>query len=784
MPLRRLQIPCHARAAATLSSVAAHHLFDRIPRPNSSGSSSTPPASPCVGHPASSSPFAFSAAVAQSVPAALPALHALAVASGLDAFAFVSNSLAARYAKTGSFPTAARVFDTARARDASSYNTILSALPDPAEALAFLSWMLRSGEARPDAVTFTVALSLAAGRGEDALGLVRQLHALASRAGLAADLFVGNALVTAYSRGGLLDAATRAFEEMPTRDLVSWNAMICGLAQDGDSPAEVVLLFLRLLKDGAARPDRISVCSVIPACGDQGKLVLGRQVHGFAVKLGVHRHVSIGNVLVAMYYKCDAPGCGRKLLDSMDERDVISWTTAISMDPEDDAFTLYNGMRRDGVSPNEVTFVALMSALPAGRPARDGQMIHAVCLKTGLSDKAAAANSLITVYAKLRRMDDARTVFDLMPRRDIIAWNALISGYAQNERCSDALEVFSRMVRCLRPSETTFASVISAVTAVETVSMAYGETYHGQTLKLGLSAGEYVSGTLIDMYAKRGSLDEARRAFEETEHRSLIVWTAMISANAKHGSYDNVMRLFDGMVRSGIAPDGVVLLSVLTACRYRGAVDTGKEIFDSMAAKHRVELWPEHYACVVDMLGRAGRLEEAEELMLQMSPGPSISALQSLLGACRIHGNTSIAERVADILTETEPTESGAYVLLSNIYAEKGDWGGVAKVRRQMRDRGVRKEIGFSWVDFGAGNRESTHLHKFSSDDTTHPLTEEIYRVAEGLGWEMKLLKNHLCMDKPKKAAINITLLKLGHATKYRTRKAYFAFCKTFFSQG
>uniref|UniRef100_M8C3R7 Pentatricopeptide repeat-containing protein n=1 Tax=Aegilops tauschii TaxID=37682 RepID=M8C3R7_AEGTA len=450
-----------------------------------------------------------------------------------------------------------------------------------------------------------------------------------------------------------------------------------------------------------------------------------------------------------MYYKCGAPACGRKFLQSMGERDVISWTTIISMDEDEESIALYNGMRRDGVSPNEVTFVALISALPAGCPARDGQMVHAVCLKTGLSDKAAASNSLITMYAKLRRMDDARTVFDLMPRRETIAWNALISGYAQNERCSDTLEAFSWMVRCLRPDETTFASVISAVTGVETVSMAYGEAYHCQALKLGLGGSEYVSGTLIDMYAKRGSLEESRKAFYGTAHRSLRDRTGLLAANAKHGSYDAVMGLFDDMMCSGVAPDGVVLLSVLTACRYKGEVGTGKAIFDSMAAEHRVEPWPEHYACVVDMLGRAGRLEEAEELMMQMPSGPSISALQSLLGACRIHGNADMAERVADVLTESEPAESGAYVLLSNIYAEKGDWGGVAKVRRQMRERGVRKEIGFSWVDFGAGTGtgESTHLHKFSSDDTTHPRTEEIYRVAEWLGWEMKLLKDHLRME-------------------------------------
>ncbi|TKW36401.1 hypothetical protein SEVIR_2G438200v4 [Setaria viridis] len=745
MPLRRL--PCPARATPkshALSTAAACHPFAETPR-RPTASSATPLAALrgrlLAGLPVS--PTAFSAVVARSDPNTLPALHGLAVASGLHAFAPVTNSLAARYAKAGSFPAASWVFATALERDASSYNTILSAIPDPEDALAFAARMLRSGDVRPDAVTFTVALSLSASRGE--LGFVRQLHALASRAGQAADVFVCNALVTAYSRGGSLDAARKMFDQMPARDLVSWNAMVCGLTQDGDCPAEVIRVFLRMLKDGGARPDRISVCSVIPACGSEGELELGRQIHGFAMKLGVEGHVSIGNVLVAMYYKCGSPGCARKLFELMGERDVISWTTMISMDG-DDAVALFNGMRRDRVAPNEVTFVAMLSAMPGDCPAREGQMIHAVCLKTGVSNKAAAANSLITMYAKLQCMDDARMVFNLTPHPEIIAWNALISGYAQNEKCEDALEVFSSMVKSMKPNETTFASVLSAVTSVETVPMAYGQMYHCQTLKLGLGTSEYVSGTLIDLYAKRGSLEESWKAFSETIHRSLIAWTAIISANSKHGNSDAVISLFNDMVRSGIAPDGVVLLSVLTACRYSGFVSLGREIFNSMAAKHGADLWPEHYACVVDMLGRAGRLEEAEELMLQMPSGPSISALQSLLGACRIHGNTDIGERIAGVLTETEPTESGAYVLLSNIYAEKGDWGAVATVRRQMRERGVKKEVGFSWVDAG-GVGDSLHLHKFSSDDTSHPRTEEIYRVAEGLGWEMKFLKNCLQVE-------------------------------------
>ncbi|CAD6216731.1 unnamed protein product [Miscanthus lutarioriparius] len=625
------------------------------------------------------SPTAFSAAVARSGPDALPALHALAVASGLAAFAPVTNSLAARYAKGNSFAAAARVFASARSRDASSYNTILSATPDPDDALAFAARMLRAGDVRPDAVT----LSLAAGRGE--ARLVRQLHALASRAGLAGDVFVGNALVTAYSRGGSLDAARKVFEEMPARDLVSWNALVCGLAQDGECPAEVIRVFLRMLKHGGVRPDRISVCSVIPACGAEGKLELGRQIHGFAVKLGVEGHVSIANVLVAMYYKCGtAPG-----------ESSSSWASATSS----------HGPRRDGVAPNEVTFVAMLSAMPGDCPSREGQMIHAVCLKTGLSDKAAAANSLITMYAKLRRMDDARVVFSLMPHPEIIAWNALISGYAQNEMCQDALEAFLAMVKIMKPNETTFASILSAVTAVETVSMAYGQMYHCWTLMVGLGASEYVFGALIDMYAKRGSLEESWKAFGETVHRSLIAWTAIISANSKHGNYDAVVSLFSDMVRSGVAPDGVVLLSLLTTCQYSGFVSLGCEIFDSMAAKHG---GMEAAALLeVEAAGRGARGGgdyRAELLRCDKSgegcgatrsgqePSASSSSergrerIAATLGKCG-HAVLGEARMVAGFLTETEPTECGAYVLLSNIYAEKGDWGAVARVRRQMRER-------------------------------------------------------------------------------------------------
>ncbi|CAK9147157.1 unnamed protein product [Ilex paraguariensis] len=194
------------------------------------------------------------------------------------------------------------------------------------------------------------------------------------------------------------------------------------------------------------------------------------------------------------------------------------------------------------------------------------------------------------------------------------------------------------------------------------------------------------------------------------------------------------------MERKDVRPDSITFLSVLTVCGRKGMVDMGREIFYSMVEKHIIEPAPEHYSCMVDMLGRSGRLNEAEDFVAQIPGGPGLSVLQSLLGACRIYGNVEMGMRVANALMEMEPEESGSYVLMSNLYAEKGQWGKVAKIRKEMRDRRVTKEVGFSWADVGDIN-DSLSLHGFSSDDKSHPQYEEIYKMAEWIGSEMKFLE-------------------------------------------
>ncbi|CAL9099720.1 unnamed protein product, partial [Musa acuminata var. zebrina] len=580
-------------------------------------------------------------------------------------YTFWDNSLFTNIHKTNSFPVLIDVLNQAgidlsvvEMADAGRVEEIekapdpdLPLLPGLAQGEEHFAALMRRAGVPSDPVTFTMVLAFSADLQDLESG--QQLHCLVLKSGFDSDVFVGNALITAYSRAACADEAKRVFDEMAVRDLVSWNSLICGLTQDGDYGTEAIEFFLMMVRE------------------------------------------------------------------------------------EENAIPLFNGMRQDGVKPNDVTFVALIFAVSDEHLMREGQMVHGVCFKTGIAAEVNVSNSLITMYAKLKSMEEARRVFDGMHCRETVSWNALLSGFAQNGLREEALEVFSSLIGHCQPNQYTFGSVLSAITAAQTVSLTYGQGCHGRIIRLGLNTDAYVSGALIDMYAKRGSIEEAQRAFDETVVKRLVGWTAIVSAHAKHGNYEEVMSLFEGMKHVGVRPDHVTFLAVLVACGCKGMVDEGRKVFDSMVQEHEMEPWAEHYACVVDMLGKAGRLDEAEEFLRLAPTPPGVSALQSLLGACRVHGNVDMGSRVAEALMELEPGESGAYVLMSNIYADMGDWENVAKMRRGMRQRGVRKEVGFSWVD--AGIRDgSIHMHKFSSGDRTHPWAEEIHSIARSLGSEMK----------------------------------------------
>ncbi|KAL3620037.1 hypothetical protein CASFOL_034949 [Castilleja foliolosa] len=659
-------------------------------------------------------------------------IHGFAVISGFITYASVCNSLMNLFCKSSDFTTARLIFRHLTNPDTISYNTILSGFGDNRTAIVFARDMHSSG-IMFDAVTCTTVLSHCAHGEEFDFG--SQLHCHVLRSGLKTEIFIGNALVTMYSKCGMIADADKVFCEMPRRDLVSWNAVLSGYAQEGGYGSKAISGFAEMARIGMGL-DHVSFTSVISACGQERNLGFGKQVHCLSTKQGYCTHVSVCNVLISMYYKCENVRDAKLVFENMIDCNVVSWTTMISIS-EEEAIYLFRNMIRRGIYPNDVTFVGLIHAITEQNMIPEGIMVHGFCMKLNFISETHVANSFITMYGRFKLVEGCIKIFQEIEYKDIISWNALISSYSLNGLYQEALQEFLSVSKELKPNAYTFGSVLHAIASSESISLRQGQRCHGYIRKLGLNTDPVVSGALLDMYAKRGSICESLKVFHESTQKSQFSWTAIISAYSRHGDYESVMEYFKKMVTDGEKPDSITFLSVLTSCGRNGMVDVGIEVFNSMVNEYLVEPSPEHYSCVVDMLGRAGRLKEAEEFLGRIPGGPGISVLQSLLGSCRNYGDVEMGIRVSDALIEMEPNESGSYVLMSNLFAEKGKWEKVAKMRRMMRDRKVTKEVGFSWAD--VGNVEgSMRLHGFSSGDKSHPMCEEIYVMAELLGSEMQ----------------------------------------------
>nr|POE55190.1 pentatricopeptide repeat-containing protein, mitochondrial [Quercus suber] len=547
----------------------------------------------------------------------------------------------------------------------------------------------------------TVALALKACHGDPKPGC--QIHGFAVSSGLVSYITVSNSLMNMYCKSGQFAKALCIFENLIDPDIVSWNTVLSGFqksedalsfalrmnlngvvfdpvsyttilafcsddegyTQGGDHGLEAIFTFIEMVGEGM-KLDHVSFTSAVSACGQERNLDFGKQMHGLIMKTGYGRHVSVCNVLMSLYSKCEVVEDAKLVFQIMNDRNVVSWTTIISVN-EEDAVSLFNEMRLDGVYPNDVTFIGLIHAISIQTLVKEGQMIHGFCIKTSFLSEPNVCNSLITMYAKFEAIQDSLKIFEELNYREIISWNALISGYAQNGLSQEALCTFLSAIMESKPNEYTFGSVLSAIGAAEDISLKQGQRCHSYLIKLRLDTDPIVSGALLDMYAKRGNICESQKVFCEMPERTQFAWTAIISAYARHGDYDSVIKFFKEMEREGVRPDSITFLSVLTVCGRKGMVDVGRQLFDSMVKEYQIEPSPEHYSCMVDMLGRAGRLEEAEDLVSQIPGLPGLSVLQSLLGACKIHGNMEMGERTADALMEMEPTESGSYVLMSNL---------------------------------------------------------------------------------------------------------------------
>lgn len=679
-------------------------------------------------------------------------IHASAVKLGYDSHSVtVSNTLLHMYAQCGDdIYQVFKVFDRITERDQVSWNSIINALCKYEEWELALEAFRLMGLERIEPSSFTlvgVALACSNLNTHDGVRLGKQVHGYSLRVD-DRKTFTNNSLMAMYAKLGRIDDAKIVFECFDQRDMVSWNTVISAFSQN-DRFYEA-LEYFTFMQDDGFKPDGVTISSVLPACSHLELLDLGKEIHAYVFRNGDFiRNSFVASALVDMYCNCKQVISGRRVFDGALDRKLALWNAMLTGYTQNgfykEALMLFMKlMVVSGLFPNPTTMASVLPACVHCKAFADKEVMHGYVLKLGLAKDRYVQNALMDLYSRIGERDKSEYMFHNMESKDMVSWNTMITGYVVCGCHEEALvllhdmqiaggkDIFDNDIMVsFKPNSVTLMTVLPGCAAL--AALAKGKEIHAYAIRNGLESDVAVGSALVDMYAKCGCLHMARRVFETMPTRNVITWNVIIMAYGMHGEGEEALSLFRCMV-SEVKPNEVTFISVFAACSHSGLVDEGWQLFHRMKKDHGLEPNADHYACVVDLLGRAGRLDEALEIIKSMPTGlDKVGAWSSLLGACRIHQNLELGETSALNLLQSEPDVASHYVLLSNIYSSAGLWGKANEVRKNMKEMGVRKEPGCSWIEFGE------KVHKFLAGDTSHPQSARLYEYLSGLFGRMKM---------------------------------------------
>uniref|UniRef100_A0ACD5XE01 Uncharacterized protein n=1 Tax=Avena sativa TaxID=4498 RepID=A0ACD5XE01_AVESA len=605
-------------------------------------------------------------------------LHATVVRHGLDANVYVGSSLINLYAKCGCISEAMRVFDFSCDKNIVMWNAMLNGLVRnelQEEAIQMFRYILTLGL---DADEFTFVSVLGACASLDSHCLGKQVHCVTIKNCMDGSLFVANATIDMHSKFGAIDDAKKVFNLIAYKDSVSWNALIVGLAHN-EEEEEAVCMLKQMYLDGIT-PDEVSLATVTNVCSNIGATETGKQIHCLAIKYSIFSNHAVGSSLIDLYSKHgDIESC-RKVLAQVDASSIV---------------------------PRNALIAGLV------KNSREAEAIQ--------------------LFQQSKMPEDANKLLLEMPdRKNLLEWTAIISGYAQNGYSSQSLLSFWRMRSYdVHSDEATFASILKACS--EKTLLSDGKEIHGLIIKSGFNSYETATSALIDMYSKCGDIISSFEVFKEMKNKQgITLWNSMIVGFAKNGYADEALLLFQRMEESQIKPDEVTFLGVLIACAHTGLIIEGRHYFDSMRKVYGLIPRVDHYACFIDLLGRGGHLQEAQEVIYQMPFKPDGVIWATYLAACRMHKDEERGKLAASKLVELEPQNSSTYVLLSGLHAAAGNWGEAKIAREAMQEKGVTKSPGCSWVT--VGNKTSLFLVQ----DKKHPDSLSIYEKLDELTGMMK----------------------------------------------
>ncbi|KAK8935514.1 Pentatricopeptide repeat-containing protein [Platanthera zijinensis] len=626
-------------------------------------------------------------------------LHGRVTKNGFWSDCFVGGALINSYAKFGELTDACRLFRDMEQQDHVIWCALLAGLQQNGESGLALDLYLKfvSEGRKLDPFMFATLFNLSSDIGALELGL--QLHSCLVKSGYEIDSFIGGALIGMYACFGMFQDAYRSFLGTVEKNEIIYSTMIHVFVCEFDFLAAVDMMLEMRKKDMVL--DHSILASMVRAFSCLNMFEEAKAIHCRIVKTMVDQDLVMGNCLVEMYSSFGAVDEAIKVFMAIEVPNEFSWTSLITCYVESkrhkEAFKLYSMMQNLGSpKPNEYTLVAALQASSGLPGTSQGKQTHGVIIKTGFCLHSYVESQLIRMYAEHGCMDDASLIFLNMQVKDIVSWSTMMASYAQLGLGEKALKIFLQYKE--GPSdidESILSSCLSACSSLTSIAM--GRCIHGTCVRTGYDSNLQVGGAIIDMYCKCGSIMDACKFFDEMSEHNVVSYTAMISGYSQHGLVLNALHLFEVMKESGVKPDEVTFVRILSACSHFGLVKEGWEYFESIT-EYGLEKTMNHYACMVDLLGRAGLVDKAEDFINNAPFSLKASLWRTLLGACSKHGDLKNGGRIAEILFKSEPNNSSNYVICSNLYASDSMWDHSLEVKCKMKEEFMKKRPGHSWI--------------------------------------------------------------------------------------
>ncbi|KAK7349644.1 hypothetical protein VNO77_07166 [Canavalia gladiata] len=598
---------------------------------------------------------------------------------------------------------------------------------------------------------------------------LKQIQAQMILTGLIDNGFAASRLVAfcALSESQTLEYCTKILYHIREANIFSWNVTIRGYVESGNLEG-AIMLYRRMLQCDMLKPDNHTYPVLLKACSYPSLNFVGLTILGHALKFGFEFDIFVYNASITMLLSYGELEAAYDVFDKGCVRDLVTWNSMITgcvrRGLANDAIKLYREMEAEKVKPNEITMIGIVSScsqlldLNLGRQfhhyikehdlevtpplnnalmdmyVKCGDMLAARVLFDGMEHKTLVSwTTMVLGYARFGFLDIARELLYKIPEKSVVTWNAIISGCVQAKNSKEALTLFHEMqISKIEPDKVTMINCLSACSQLGALDV--GIWIHHYIERHNLSLDVALGTALVDMYAKCGNIARALQVFQEIPQKNCLTWTAIICGLALHGNGHDAISYFKKMIHIGLRPDEITFLGVLSACCHGGLVEEGRKYFFQMSSKFNISPKLKHYSCMVDLLGRAGHLEEAEELVRDMPIAADAAVWGALFFACRVHGNVLIGERAALKLLEMDPKDSGIYILLASLYSEAKMWKEARSARKIMKERGVEKTPGCSSIEING------IVHEFVARDVLHPQAEWIYECLVSLTKQLELL--------------------------------------------